>query len=250
MALSDHDQSRIRQYLLGRLTEEEEQALEQRLMVEDDLFEELEISKGELIEEYRAGDLNRKENSNFEQGYLASPEGRQRYAFTAALDCLQVPAAATPRPTLLERLQSFIMTQRWALAAVAGVVLIAVVAVQISRLSRPRTSIAVTLSNSLSSRSPSEPKYRNVPLKPDIDDLKVSLLLPESAVRGTNYRVVLDNRGQPEDLKPAAYDANSVTAVIPTSQLPPGFYSLKLVAIDANGTERHISGDYYFEITK
>src|SRR2546423_12395200 len=143
MALSDHDQSRIRQYLLGHLTEEEEQALEERLIVDDDLFEELEISKGELIEEYRAGGLNPKENSALEQGYLASPEGRQRYSFTAALDCLPVSVAATPpHATLLDRLRSFLTMQRWKLATVAGVVLIAIVAVQVSRLSHPRTSIA------------------------------------------------------------------------------------------------------------
>ena len=71
MALSDHDQTRIREYLLGNLTEEEQQKIEERLMVEDDLFEELEISKGELIEEYRSGELPRREHSWFEQNYLA-----------------------------------------------------------------------------------------------------------------------------------------------------------------------------------
>ena len=50
MALTNHDQAKIRQYLLGHLSDEEQQEIEGRLMTEDDLFEELEISKGELIE--------------------------------------------------------------------------------------------------------------------------------------------------------------------------------------------------------
>jgi methionine-rich copper-binding protein CopC len=245
MALSDHDQSRIRHYLLGRLTDKEEQELEERLMVEDDLFEELEISKGELIEEYRAGELNKEEAGNFEQGYLASPEARQRYIFTAALDCLPAPVRQV---TLIERVRSFLTTQKWALAAVAAVLVVAVLIFSV-QFSRPRTSMAVTLSNSLSSRSSVEPKYHRISLKPDIDELRVSLTLPDAVVRGTNYRVVLDNRGKPVTLTPTAYDTKSVLVVIPTSQLPPGLYSLKLVAIDADRTERPITGDYFFQIT-
>ena len=42
MALSDHDQVQIREYLLGKLTDDEQEKIEERLMVEDDLFEELE----------------------------------------------------------------------------------------------------------------------------------------------------------------------------------------------------------------
>ncbi|HJP90739.1 MAG TPA: hypothetical protein VJ875_02215 [Pyrinomonadaceae bacterium] len=249
MALSDHDQSRIRQYLLGHLTEEEQQSIEERLMVEDDLCQELEISKGELIEEYRAGELDQNDNSWFEQNYLASSEGRQRYTFALAFDCLRVPAAPAPRATLLDRIRTLLTTQKWALAPIAAVVLIAVV-IFAMQFSRPRTSIAVSLSNSFGNRSAGENKYRQVSLKSDIQELRVSLLLPDSAVRGTNYRVVLDKRGETENLAPTAYDANSVSVVIPTSQLPPGFYSLKLFAIDADRTERRLMGDYLFEITK
>jgi len=248
MALSDHDQTRIREYLLGNLTEEEQQKIEERLMVEDDLFEELEISKGELIEEYRSGELPRREHSWFEQNYLATPEGRQRYTFAIALECVERPSAQPQRPTLFEQLRAFFTAQRWALATATAVVLVAV-AVFAVQLSRPGTSIAVTLGNSISNRASTEPKYRQVPLRSDIGELRVSLVLPESAVRGTNYHVQLDKRGETEDLTPTAYDANSVSVVIPASKLPPGLYSLKLFAIDANGTEQRISGDYFFEVT-
>ena len=248
MALSDHDQTRIREYLLGNLVEEEQQKIEERLMVEDDLFEELEISKGELIEEYRSGELARKERSWFEENYLATPEGRQRYTFAVALDCVKQPSTQPDRLTLFERLRSFLTEQRWVLGPATAVVLIAVVILAV-QLSRPRTSIAVTLSNSISNRASTESKYRQVPLRSDIGELRVSLVLPESAVRGTKYRVQLDKRGETEDLTPTAYDANSVSVVIPVSKLPPGLYSLKLFAIDANGTEQRIRGDYFFETT-
>jgi hypothetical protein len=248
MSPSDHDQTRVREYLLGHLTEEEQQKIEERFMVEDNLFEELEISKGELIEEYRAGELDRKEHRWFEEHYLASSEGRQRYTFTVALGCLKQPSPMPRRLTLFERFQSFITSHRWALATVASAVLIAVVIVAV-QLSRPGNSLAITLNNSVVNRSSSESKYRRIPLKSDIGELRISLLLPELTVRGMSYRVDLDNRGRVESLTPTAHDANSVSVVIPASQLSPGLYSLKLVAIDADGTERRIMGDYFFEIS-
>src|SRR5215217_1053773 len=103
MALSNHDQARIRQYLLGHLSDEEQQRLEERLMTEDDLFEELEISKGELIEEYCARELTQGEHQWFERHYLASAEGKQRYTFALALNCLK-PPIPEPQPGLLDRL--------------------------------------------------------------------------------------------------------------------------------------------------
>ena len=80
MALNHNDQTRIRQFLLGRLSETEQQKLEERLMIEDDLFQELEISKSELVEEYCANELNHEDNQWFERNFLASPEGKERYA--------------------------------------------------------------------------------------------------------------------------------------------------------------------------
>src|SRR5688500_19822636 len=88
MELSENDQSKIRQYLLGQLNDADEQKIEERLMVEDDLFQELEISKGELVEEYRAGELRETERREFEQRFLATPEGRDAHIFHAALGCL------------------------------------------------------------------------------------------------------------------------------------------------------------------
>src|SRR5690349_12226288 len=118
MALSDNDQTRIREYLLGNLSEEDQQTIEERLMVEDDLYEELEISKVELIEEYRSGELAGKERSWFEQNYLATTEGRERHAFIAALECFQRPSPQPQRLTLFERLRSSLAAPRWAFAPV------------------------------------------------------------------------------------------------------------------------------------
>jgi hypothetical protein len=88
MALSAHDQSRIREYLLGHLSHEEQDHLEEQLLVDGDLSEELEISKRELIEEYCAGELTKRERQWFESNYLASREGRLQYILTVAISYL------------------------------------------------------------------------------------------------------------------------------------------------------------------
>src|SRR6185503_16534569 len=121
MVLGNSDQTTVRGYLLGHLSDVEQEQIEQRLMVEDDLFEELEISKGELIEEYRAGELAAQEKEWFEQHFLASAEGRERLTLSLALGRMESPSANPdhpPRPTLIERLTSVFKQPRWAIATV------------------------------------------------------------------------------------------------------------------------------------
>src|SRR5215212_1890197 len=164
MALTNHDQTRIREYLLGHLSDEEQQKIEERLMVEDELFQELEISKGELIEDYCAGELTEKEHNWFEQHYLSSPEGRQRHTFTVALNCLKRPVPVLQPVTLFEQLRSFF--QRWAVPIAATAALVVAIAVG-WQLSRPKlntspTSYAFTLNSTVGQRSPGDARYHRV----------------------------------------------------------------------------------------
>ena len=248
MALTNHDQAKIRQYLLGHLSDEEQQKLEERLMLEDDLVEELEISKGELVEEYCAGELPEKEHNWFEKNYLASPEGRQRHTFTIALNCLKRPVPSPQRLTWFERLGFFFKSQPWAVATASAVVVIAAIGV-VWLLSRPGTSLAVSLNSSVINRSPADSQYREIPLKPGVGEVRISLTLPAAASPEVSYRVELDNRRETKTLKPSAHDASAVLVVIPARQLPPGLYSLRLVGIKDDGTEYKVPGDYFFEIT-
>ena len=248
MALTNHDQAKIRQYLLGHLSDEEQQKLEERLMLEDDLFEELEISKGELVEEYCAGELPEKEHHWFALHYLASPEGRQRHTFTVALNCLKRPIPAPKRRPWFERLGFFFKSQPWAVAAATAVVVAVVIGV-IWQPSRPGASLAVSLNSSVINRSPTDSQYREIPLKPDVGEVRISLTLPATASPEVSYRVELDNRREIRNLKPSAHDGSAVLIVIPARQLPPGFYALRLYEIKPEGTEQKVPGDYFFQIT-
>jgi hypothetical protein len=252
MALNDHDQARIREYLLGRLSDEEQQKIEERLMVEDDLFEELEISKGELIEEYRAGELTQHDHSYFEHSFLATPEGKQRHLFAVAFDCIARPSPAPQHVSWFEKLRAFFGASPWPVFASALGALAILVLGYTGYLwirNQPQTSIAFNLTNSVINRGSGDPRYHVVSLKPDVGEVKITLALPQSAPTGVNYRAQLDDRVNTTTLTPLSQDANSVLVVIPAKKLPPGLYSIKLIAIRPDGTEQRLAGDYLFQVT-
>jgi hypothetical protein len=250
MALSDHDQSNIREYLLGKLSDEEQQTIDERLMLDDELFQELEISKGELIEEYSAGELDQKENQWFESHYLASTEGSERRLFAVALDNLEHRQRA-PKPVGLFNQIGAFFTQRPRLIglATAGVIVAVAIGVWVSSTT-PRNSLAVTLTNSAIKRSAAESQYPKITLKRDVGELKLSLALPESAKNAAKYRVELDDRYQVKSLTPTGYDGNSVLVIIPAPQVPDGLYALTLYAIQSDGNEQAVAGQYFFEVER
>ena len=245
MALSDHDQATIREYLLGRLGEAEQEKIEERLMVEDDLFEELEILKGELIEEYRDGELTRTEQESFEGGFLSSPEGRQRQAFAVAIGCLE-RRHRPQRVGVFEWLAAIFRQPQWALGAVASAVVIIAAVVWLRSAQQPAKFVAFTLASSAVTRAAGDTQYPRITVPPDTTELRVLLTLPQPASPGARYRVELDSRPTRTSLEPWGQDANSVAVVIPAQQVPAGFYALVIYEIKADGTEQPIPGKYIF----
>ena len=246
MALSEYDQLRIREYLLGKLNEDEQEKIEERLMVEDDLFQELEISKGELIEEYRAGELSQKEQQSF-ASFLATPEGRRRHTFAAAIQCLE-RTVPLPQPRgWLERFVQLFKEPQWAAAAVASVALIVIVPVALIRyVQQPAKFVAVTLTNKAITRAAGDNQYQKVTVPPDASELRISLTLPEPATPGVRYSVELDNRRETTPFEPSGQDANSVSVVIPARKVPPGLYALTIYEIKPDGTKQQLPGNYFF----
>lgn len=246
MAQSDYDQVRIREYLLGKLTDDDQEKIEERLMVEDDLFQELEISKGELIEEYRAGELSQIEQQSFAR-FLGTPEGRLRHTFAVAIECLE-PTGPQPQPlSWLERFRRLIQTPQWAVPAVASAALIVIVGVVgIRSLLQPTKFVAITLTNSAISRAAGDNQYPKVTVPSDANELRITLTLPEPAIQGAHYRVELDNRREITTFEPSGQNANSVSIVIPTRKVPPGLYALTIYEIKPDGTKQQIPGNYIF----
>lgn len=87
------DDAMLRQYLLGALNEEQADGLEQRLLVEGDLFELAEAVEEDLLMAAARGDLSPAERGRVLRRLASSPEGRARYALMRGLASFgRVPA--------------------------------------------------------------------------------------------------------------------------------------------------------------
>jgi hypothetical protein len=239
------DQTRIRDYLLGKLSENEQEKLEERLLLEDDLYEELEVSKAELIEEYRAADLPYEERQWLEQHFLTSSEGRQRYAMALTLD--RLGKAVREPSTGFSWLPNLFGNRYWAVAAATAVVVVVIIgAVLLSRTTSQSVVGPTLASNVLNREQGGLPARFTIPA--NATEIKFRLLLPGDSASITNYRAELDNKTQVQPVKVLERDREGVWVGVPANQLPRGEYSLKLVAITPDGREREIPGDYLFNI--
>jgi hypothetical protein len=250
MALTNHDQARVREYLLGHLSDEDLTKLEERLMLEDDLFEELEISKGELIEEYCAGELNQDDQQWFEHNYLASAEGRQRHVLALAIDCLnRSEPALVGQPSFFEKLAAFWTRPRWVVAGMSAVLVLVLAVIWMRSLQQPGTIVTAALINTEVNRSNGAPILpAKVHLPDDASELRALLTLPKTFPPGTRVKAVLDNRTERKQVSVVDQKENVITVTIPASDLPPGEYELVLTATRTDGAEEPIRGSYRFDV--
>lgn len=254
MALNNQDQAQIRQYLLGKLSEAEQEQIEERLMVEDELFDEFEASKDDLVEEYRAGDLGRAERDWFESHYLASAEGRQRQAFALTMDYymrrhasdrMPRPVTPAPPPTFFERFATFVRTQPWAVAT-ASIVLVATVAFIAIRNFQGQVFEATLSSTAVKRGGDEAPPRPKIQLPPNTSQLKLHLQLTKPAPTGTTYKALLDDRVNTNTVDVVASKPDTITVSIPRKQLLRGSYAVQLTVTHPNGNVQEFS--YPFDL--
>lgn len=75
------DETVIKQYLLGKLPEEDQRRLEERLLMDDDYFHQLLAIESELVDEYLGGGLDAHEREKFETHFLSTPARHQELRF-------------------------------------------------------------------------------------------------------------------------------------------------------------------------
>src|SRR6266571_6673550 len=80
-----YDEGHLRRYLLGRLNEEEQQAIEEALLADDELFDLLASAEDELIDDYVSGALSAEERKGFEGFFLSTSERQRKLSFAMAL---------------------------------------------------------------------------------------------------------------------------------------------------------------------
>ena len=244
-SVSPADQDAIRKYLLGQLTEDLQERVEERLLTEDHLFEELEITEDELIEEFLANDLSQTERTAFEEYFLRNPERQQNLRFAQALNRnSKINQTLAPLPVPWWNPQSQIFRIAAAVAVVA--LLSGLLWFTFIRTKPTPTFATLTLTISNSDRAEGiQPARAGF----DVEELRIVLLLPEGLTAAAGYRVELvSETGETKRLEVTKQDSQSVTLMIPTAQLRRGQYVIKLFATDANGAEQRIRGSYLFTL--
>jgi hypothetical protein len=85
--MADHpeEQFSVKDYLLGQLSEQDRRRVEERLLADDNFFEEVSIAEEELTEQYLDGSLGPREAKRFREHFLVTPERRQSLRFAKTL---------------------------------------------------------------------------------------------------------------------------------------------------------------------
>src|SRR5438034_8870446 len=84
-AMAQAEAHRLREYLLGQLTEAEEEQVELRLLTEPEFAEEYDIVVNEITDDYVAGKFEGAELRQVEEHFFTSSERRDKLNFTLAL---------------------------------------------------------------------------------------------------------------------------------------------------------------------
>lgn len=86
MSEETHEIAEIRKYLLGDIkAEDERRKIEERLMLNEDYFEEILIEEEELIQDYVDGQLSAKERQSFERHFFICEERQQKIRLAQVL---------------------------------------------------------------------------------------------------------------------------------------------------------------------
>jgi len=125
--LSRHSEqsATAKQYLLGKLSDEELARFEESYFADDAVFEELELEEDELIDAYVKGGLTRRERKSFERAMQHSDRLRERIAFGEMLLAKPSPRVSGSKTPWSGLRQLFV---RPALLATASGSLVALVA--------------------------------------------------------------------------------------------------------------------------
>ena len=239
-------QQRIRQYLLGQVSRGAREEIERELLADAEMFAELLIIEEELTDEYVNGSLSPDDRANFESHFLATPERQEDLRFARALNRYVTTRASAgvelAKPWVLSR-------QARRLAAAVAVVAIMAGALWFFFLCQrtPPTYLTLTLTISPNTRDEGVQSPKVGPLGKQT--LRLLLRLPNPSQAAAGYRVqLIDTNRESRSLSIVGQDAQSVTIEIPAAQLPRGQYALTLSEIKGDGTEKRISGSYYFTV--
>jgi hypothetical protein len=244
-----------REYLLGRLEESEAERLRDRLLTDDQLFAEVEEAEADLLDDYARGELTAEERARLEERLVATPEGRRRARFAAALAARAVPArretpSAAPAPS------------RTVLMAIAACLLLSFSTLwlgtqneQLRRRLADGAPVAPAASPDIAAITLTSETTRGVASIPRLEIASTAevarlTLRINPGEPYTAFAAIVRTRGgaaiySGERLRAAGGGTGrAVTLWIPADSLTPGTYEIELLGVD--GARRDPIGYYTF----
>ena len=261
----------IRAYQLGQTASEDSARIEERLLIDDEFYQELLIVEDELVDQYLAGRLTGSEKESFETYFLATPERRETLRFARNLkryvnneagqksgesntdfasESGTFAAPALPQKRFWpwsNPVVSYSLT-----AAVVLVVTLTTVLI-VRNLNSPPAGIGKVLVVELApglSRGDQGTKQIIVPA--DTANVQLQLRVSNVAAYQT-YRAILqtpDGRqiSSQDGLRPDPAWNDRIFCLVPANLLTPSDYSLKLSGINQQGEYEDVAR-YYFRVS-
>jgi len=237
------DKNEVRDYLLGRLPEADEEQFEIRLLSDPEFAEDFDVVVDEITDDYLQNELVRDERERVERYFLSSTERRKKLEFAAEL-LRRAQSRRVTRPGFLEQIAAFWRQPSLAHVALAAAAVIVVVGL-IYVLIRTDNSSYLALSLAISTAERAEgPAAQQVKLPPNTG-LKITLTIPDSARGARDYAAKLAGAS---DLKIEQQTRETVTVTIPAGAITPGTYAIQLSKLNPDGSKERIPGSYYFAV--
>jgi hypothetical protein len=278
------DDALIKKYLLGDISHEAQERIEQRVLIDEEFSEELSMTRTEMVDDYVAGNLSAKERGEFEKHFLSTPEHVQMIEIGRALakrledrsrDLVMTGSSASP-PYYVRHLNAIISLTACAVLVVTAYVAWemvqqrqpnsganeaqerrAILENELGKLNRPATGssqsafavVPLTLKPILV-RDLAENRSVAISKSPSIIELRLEL--PGDVYH--SYRASLQTGEGVElaviDSLMARTTSNGkvVFLELPSWLMRPGSYQIKLTGISPSGSYEDI-GLYPFEIT-
>jgi hypothetical protein len=127
--LNDNETAtKIRDMLLGRLSEDERKKFEVEFIGDESMFDIVRATEDELIEQYAMNALSQNDRHAFESNYLPLESGRRKLALTRSLierSKFSAVATVSETPSLMSSIVAFFNAQRFVIGA--GSVVLAVI---------------------------------------------------------------------------------------------------------------------------
>jgi hypothetical protein len=277
----------IRKYLFGYSEPEMAEAIEERLVTDQDYLQTFSIIKEELVEDYLNGDLSAEEVERFKNYFLMTPDRHRKLEITRALAerANNTPAPVSELRQPNERL-SFPSRSRWRgnkhwlLAAMISGIVIAAFAVWVKLKSPPvmenanneankqlRNEIArlndphvdVPEGNTVQQRKLSPVTVRSIGedrrllVQPNTQTIVLELVLADHSYH--TYRASLQNAegaelAEFEAINPTGANAGQFVEVrLPAQLLQSRSYQIKLTGLASDGKSEPIAA-YPFQLIK